>query len=469
MAQATTPVDGNPLVLTSAAPKSEETRVIRVSRFSKSITADGQVLDVLMKDAITAARRSAQGALKGEVPHPFDRLRIKELQIINEHHAACLHCKTSALVGLGFLTAEERTNREKRERGDLTAPKVSGSWKFTEVDKTLNPLCRHSFQDVLWDAGEDYWEVGDGSIEVVRQWSNNKIVGLYHIPATDIRVYNEDNHNYHFVVQTADGHQKRFATFGDGPAFEQRRNSIPNATNNATQGAPTYSEVIHIRRPSTLSKEYGFPDWISATAAIELIKANRQYRYDFYNNRGVPEFMLFITGQMLTTKEWEKIETALMSNIGQGNSFKSLAVNLPYADIKVEVHKLGVEAGADAESQLLSEGDPTSIVTAHGVPPLLAGILIPGKLGSTNELPNALRAFQALRVGSSQKIWMQRLGGTLGDPSLNGGLGLKAEDFTLRRIVDELDIDVMDTSARMRETEPEAAASGRDLRSGLRD
>jgi hypothetical protein len=54
------------------------------------------------------------------------------------------------------------------------------------------------------------------------------------------------------------------------------------------------------------------------------------------------------------------------------------------------------------------------IATAHGVPPLLANILLPGKIGAANEGPNALLLFQKRKLGQIQRTFSRILANTLG-------------------------------------------------------
>ncbi len=94
--------------------------------------------------------------------------------------------------------------------------------------------------------------------------------------------------------------------------------------------------------------------------------------------------------------------------------------------------------------------------------------MVPGKLGASNELPNALMAYQLLRVGPMQQIISQRLAVTLGDKS-KSGLDLEPTDFVLRKISDEINPQQMDTISRMRETLESAKAKGRDIDEGVKD
>jgi hypothetical protein len=118
------------------------------------------------------------------------------------------------------------------------------------------------------------------------------------------------------------------------------------------------------------------------------------------------------------------------------------------------------------------------IVSAHRVPPVLAGILVPGKLGANNELPNALAAFQALVMGPAQRNFSNVLAATLGNPEFNQGLGLTEKDFMgeegngFRTILEEMGsgmagLTEMDTMARMKEPIGEAVAGGRNLKAGV--
>ena len=102
-----------------------------------------------------------------------------------------------------------------------------------------------------------------------------------------------------------------------------------------------------------------------------------------------------------------------------------------------------------------------------------AQILIPGKVGASNEMSNAVVTFQGLVIGPKQLIFEDTLDCTLGDPSRNGGMALKRGDFTLKTVVDEMaealeKLNPMQTMGGMRQGLGEAAQEGRDLNAGLK-
>lgn len=443
--------------------------------------ADGFTSALFAKESLDYAS-SKQDIAIGEKPIPFDIEAAKGFELTNVFHSRCLKTKTNATVGLGFET--------------------------DRVAEVLDPLCMSSFQENLVDSGNDYWGAGTGYLEVVREnpeQENSRIVGLHPLPAQDVTVFLEnDFYDFHYVIKNcgdAAGNKGnvRFARFGD--AHNMIKRAAEQQSGFGIDNPARVSEVIAFRQPTTFSRWYGFPDWLSGTAVIEVSSMFLQYVFDFFLNRGVPEFMLFVTGAQLGPDDWKKIEDAVKDNIGMGNSHKSVAVNITNAEVNVQLEKLGVEAGLDKEWTNFSNSLDLKMVTSHGVPPLLAGIQTPGKLGANNEMANAMAAFQTLIIGPTQQLFGSTMASTLGDPNKNGGLGLKRTDFltkeekeqtndqtqvagaamsapnksrrrtrpTLITILDEINVGQMDTLGRMKDQAASPEGQQRDLNAGVQD
>lgn len=396
--------------------------------------------------------RSKQRTRLGKVEHPFNYDAARKLVNANTHHSACLRAKRTSTTGLGFQ--DEKTH------------------------EVLDDLCDDGtdFQEVLDDVGEDFMAVGQGYMEVVRE--DGQITGLHHCPASDVHVFVENQrHDRHYEIATEEaletgaGTSLRFARFGDLDDFLRRGRSQDSVSAEVAGGYfrvdedQTVSELIEFRQPSALSQLYGFPDWLAAVSAIELVSMLVQHEFDFFLNRGVPEFLIFVTGQHVEEDEWKAFVDSLKSHIGSGNSFKSGAFNWN-KELTVQVEKLGMEARDEGMFSEMMDTLSLMVVSAHRVPPVLAGIVIPGKLGATNEFPNALQAFQSLVVGPFQRSFERRLGRTLGGEK--GVPGLSRDSFKMKSITDELDLGALDTVSRMRQPLAEAQAEGRDVKAGLR-
>ena len=449
----------------------------------------GHLKKILKAQAEGLTVPTSQSLTLGVKELPINAAEVKALLNVNEHHSTCIDTKVASTVGLSFL--DSRLEVPKKSIQEIQKAVAAGQplaqqveemqtlRRQSKVEEILDPLCDQGFLDVLNDATEDFWNLGNGYIEVVRDKSN-QIVGLHYLPADQVRIYLEDlQYNYHYEIGgawtgTVEGFNpclRRFAKFGDKDNFLRRmRRKDKGVTPWFVDGQTpeTTSEVIHFRTPTSQNRWYGVPKWLAAVPSIELVECLNQYKFDFFNNRGVPEFMLFITGGKVDAKDWGVIVDAIKANIGKGNSHKSIAVNLANQDLKIELVKLAMDGGKQDDFGPVKESLALSIVTAHRVPPLLAGILIPGKLGASNELPNAIMAFQTLVIGPAQRLFVARLGKTLGNKELSG-LDLEYNDFQFRTITEEINIGNMDTTSRMRETIPEAEAKGRKIEDGLKD
>lgn len=436
------------------------------------------LLDVLLGKAdqtFLAEQASNQGTSLGRRAHPFDMFQVINFQNANEYHATCIETKAWSMVGLGY------DDEPIQEKLDPNQPPLDLSDKLrkarrtnSKVDIALDPICDETWQSTLYSPAEDYVQVGVGHLEVLREGGPlGPIRGIYHIPAHQCHVFLEnEKYDWHFEIVGEEGetNTRRFCRFGDKESFIKRAGSKQDGFEIPTTKPDEISEVIRFRQPSSRSRWYSYPKWLSAVAAIELSQCMKQDRYDYHLNRGVPEFLLWVLGAKLAKKDWDTIVNSLKNNIGMGKKFKSNAINLPNRDLTIQLDKLGFDRSVGEDFSTMGESLAQSVVTAHRVPPLLAGIQIPGKLGATNELPNALMAFQILVNEPSQRVFRQTLGQTLGNPALNGGeLKLTVEDFTFRALTDLIDFQKMDTVSRMRETVPEAAAKGRDLKAGLKD
>jgi len=398
------------------------------------------LLTYLEKTEEQDAGASSQKKTIGKKLHPFRMKAVRDFKTANVHHSACIETKVAATVGLGF--------------------------KNEKVEDELDELCRVTWNNVIEPVCEDYWSCGNGYLEVVRNTEGN-ISGLHHVPGHTVFIYFEDAYNkdFHYVVTSQDyahSNEKKFADFGDLEGFKAR-----NPHSSTIEELKRTSEIIRFPKPSTLSSFYGYPDWLSAVPLIELSQMITQYNFDFFLNRGVPEFLLWITGGTVDEDLWNEIKSSLNATIGLGNSRKTMAINLPFTDMEINVEKLGLDTLSEGSFSEMSDAIAAYIVTAHGVPPALANIQFPGKMGAANELPSGIAAFQAMRIARTQKHFKRILKGTLGRRS-GGVSGLSNKKFDFRKITEEINLGETDTLSRMRQSLPEAESQGRDLNAGLK-
>lgn len=413
---------------------------------------------------------SSQQTRTGRQPMPFDISAARDMIKANGYHSRCIDVKTSCAVGLGHAD-EDPADPKKSKPQDRTR-------------EALDPLCgTHGWQDLITSIADDFGSCAQGYIEVVREVeaaSDGPIAQLHRVPAPGVRVYieNERYDKHYRLTSVGEGiGEVIYAEFGERDALRERLRlgqgrleTVKKSLRKEFVDNPQkIHEIIPIRRANNMSRWYGYPEWLAATPSIELSQASEQHHVDFFRNRGVPEAIYKLIGP-LTDPEYEKIKETLKGTIGRGNQFKSALIHLQDIEAKFDVMKLGLEGKADGSIlESVSTTLGMMIASIHGVPPLLAGILIPGKLGASNEFPNALMSFQVTVINRWQEAFQQRLDATLGNKAKNGGLPLKRGDFRFRKATEAIDLALAATVGGMRQTLPEAKAQGRDLGAGLKD
>ena len=447
---------------------------------------EGSKLFTMLRKAANLKAESNQGNTIGELSPLIDKHAARELRDFNSTHAICIDAKVSSSVGMGH--------------------------RDQDIYDVLDPLCRHGWQDVLDSLGEDFAETGEAFLEVAFNNPANprEVTGLFHVESANVRVNleEEDSEHWHYIVHGQAGEQEvvmarwddlaelkaRFMIDDTGSAGDRgslEANQAQATVRVGIDGEVKNSELIHIRQPTNRSRHYGYPDYMSAVPSIELVQCMTQHEFDFYFNRGVPEFILFLLGRNVG-KSWEKIESLIKANQGPGNTHKTGGVHIPGnpEETKVQLEKLAMEDAANSGFTEKSGTLDMRIATAHGMPPQLANIALPGKIGGANEGPNAMLTFQKRKLGRIQRNFSRVFACSLaqdgitfatpsgGSESLEAGqfLGEGAERFEedgtpnyvekgngFCTILDGMTLGAMETLSTMREP---MAGSGRNPEDG---
>ena len=497
----------------AASPSAQVSRLFllndRIGLYGDEARIKALLPSILHKSSTSAI--DADSLQEGIKERPVEVHAIRRLKRYSEHHEASVNATVAAVVGLGHILDTEqgepdplspdKSHEAAQERlvkaitppstppgggqANVPAPKPRPSATqrlMSRADIILDPLCEHSWQQVLTACGQDLVEVANAYIEVTRKKRSHEIVGVRSRSAGDVRVYYDGDGMWHYVIQPCAessiyggmlGSEYHVARFDQTALIRSKlldigkRGVTLESYKRGSGSSGVYREIIDICDITNENRWYGMPRWLSALPMIDLKRAINHYYADFFHNHAVPDLLLVVSGAHgLNKEQWTSLEESLKQTKGLGNQHKSMALKFDNPEVKVEVHKLAMEMKSDSFAAA-SDAVNLSIVTAHGIPPLLAGIQTPGKLGANNELPNALQAFQALKIGRLQRIIQQRLGKTLG--SERAGLGLTLSDFEFYTILDEIDIGTAQTVAGMKQPLAEAKAQGRDLSAGLKD
>jgi capsid portal protein len=410
-------------------------------------------------------------------PQPISFSSVIKLKDISTHHNSCIQTKKYSTVGLGFYGDDEIVDNDKTveevaedvegAKANTTVAEIvsllSGNQRVnSKVDDLLDPFTYFGFSNELMDATEDFMDTGTGYLEVAKD-AEGTITGISHTPVADLWPAKMGNILF-YVYRNPNGSDKFFALFG------RKDELIAKYPDGSKPNPEDVSEIIPFIMPSNRVKFYGYADWLAAVVDIDLTAMAKQYKADFYSNRGVLDFLISVLGTSVDDKQWAEIKGIASGAQGAGKNYRNGAINLTAENASVQVDKLAMDMNTEEQFAKDVEVLSQNIVSAHRTPPLLANILIPGKLGATNEFINALIAYQLLTIGPYQQIIQSQLGRTLGNSDFNGGLDLDADSFRLRTLTSQINITGLDAVSRSRTEATDGDTNNdRDYEDGVKE
>lgn len=392
--------------------------------FKDEGTLCGQVMKAIRKEPAASRVQRVQDFDLLEQPFSFPGATL--FRQFNAHHGACLDILPTLTLGAGFHSG-------------------------FKIEDALDPLCGSgSFLDELVSAIDNRYELGQGYLEIVREDpsdSRSEIQGVHWLQAEKMFRLEapamEDGRRKMHLRGFAESPETAFASTLSAGSLS----TIPTSVGPIhapfgfakefirehdldAEHVSQMSEVIDFRVRCTRNTAYGIPRWLSATTGLELMQAGIQHEFDYFYNRGMPHWLLFLNGAKISNEVWLKMLAEMQQHVGEGNSFKGAMFNIEEEGLKPEMFQLG--SSETTKSRYVENSDEMAmhVVTAHGVPPKLASVVLPGRIGATNEMVMEIWAFQVTRLFHEQRHISKVLARTLGNPDCGGRqLGLSKEDF----------------------------------------
>jgi PBSX family phage portal protein len=322
-------------------------------------------------------KESAQSEplFEDEISRPFDLDRgdlivyYSTLTGRNSYHARCLRVKAECTIGLGVKILE---GDEKKILERLAVVNDQGQ----------------SFLEVLGRVAIDFETTGNGYLEVVRNRSG-QVAELYHCPATTITHRRRGSSEKPFVYRN-DTDKVEFAAFKEGDREE--------------------NALLHFANITQESRYYGLPDWRGAVPDIELDYYATLYSKNFFINSGVPDLAIVVEGGEFDPETEKKVQEFFQTNLkGIENAHKTLYLPINDQDITVKFEKLEPSRQWVYPNEKLRNNCRDNIVSAHGVPPRLVGIVAAGQLGGGGEIHGQLKIFKEVTIEPRQSLFELKL------------------------------------------------------------
>lgn len=349
----------------------------------KAFGGAGQVFSVSFENEdhpFYKASAQRDTANSDEVPHPHSEkfgdmiLHWNDLRAANSYHARCIRSKVACTVGLGLEMLE----------GDQK--------KLLERMSLVNDY-GESFLEVMQRVGLDFEATGNGYMEVVTDGKGDP-AEFYYMPSTrtTARKLQRGLPRTWYYLQDS-GERTSFEIYNPKTAKARR------------------SYVLHFAQPSTGSRYYGTPDWEGCTPDIELAHYAKLYNRQFFINSGVPDVAIIVENGRLDKKTEQVVADFFRANFqGVMNSHRALYLPVEGEDANVRIEPVGGSMkDRDMSFKELSDKTRDGILSAHGVPPRLAGVVASGQLGGGGEVGGQFKLYKELVIDPRQEIFETKL------------------------------------------------------------
>ena len=309
----------------------------------------------------------------------------------NTWHRRCCVLKALMVAGLGWRV--ERDGVEvydaRTGEGEVEDPVVRVLLRPSPDDPTL------AFEEFAYRVMLDYWAVGNGYFEVVRDRAG-RVAELYHVPARTMR-RGSDRESYWQVKATR---QRRFPAFGRTDYAAAAVSQADYATA-AALTAP--SEIVHLYEYDPLGDDYGMPGWVGSLASMGLDRTVLEFNTRLFQNSMMAHMAIVVEGGRLSKEGRDAIKRFVRDRAqGVENAGRVLLIEDENDRVKVRFEKMNLEI-KDLMLKDVQNHFRDTVIAAHGVPPRMLGVATPGQLGATGEVEGQLRTYRETVVRPTQR------------------------------------------------------------------
>ena len=243
----------------------------------------------------------------------------------------------------------------------------------------LEKLCSTGAADLFTSLLLDQETYGNAYLQLVRS-NDKRLVELRRLPAIT-------------MARTPTGYQQRYY----GENNKQRQVTFKR------------EEIVHLRPACPAGGYYALPTWIAASGMLELVHAATKFNASYFANSAIPEYIITTTG---TSRPPDAMIADLKDFFernyqGPLNSHRVMHMHLqdPNSDIRFEK----ITDNKDGEFLKLLDAARERVVTAHGVPPRMLGIVSAGQLGGGGEVAQQLFVFEHLTLRPKRRRLLDQL------------------------------------------------------------
>lgn len=197
------------------------------------------------------------------------------------------------------------------------------------------------------------------------------------------------------------------------------------------------TQLIYVNEYRAGVDYYTYPDYIAAVDWIELDREIANFHLSSVHNGFTPSMIISFKGGIPTEEEMKKLKKKMQKEYaGSDNGSAVFLTFSENGDTAPEFIPVNLNASDDRFLQL-EEQIQQNIIIAHGASPIVAGVSISGKLGSSDEVIENEEMFQRNVIDSKQKLLERSYNKIVGINGISAKLELVGiKSFDIEEVVD---------------------------------
>lgn len=266
----------------------------------------------------------------------------------------------------------------------------------------LNISGSEDYNDIVFKMGWDLFLYGGFSLAVTWSKDKTKIVRGKFMPFDKIRVAKEDEENAPMMKKIAKGKSFYFYS-GDWKQTKKEKYEpiLMQSFNGAYDGEAT--ELIYYTEYRAGVDYYTHPSYISTIDWIELDREIANFHLNSVHNGFTPSMIISFKNGIPNDEERKKTKKNLQKQYGGTDNASSVFVTFSDGtDNAPEFIPINLNASDERFIQL-EEQIQANIIVGHGASPIVAGVAVAGKMGSSDEVIESEQVFQRNVIDKRQK------------------------------------------------------------------
>lgn len=325
---------------------------------------------------------------RGLIKPPFDPRRLEELVQTNNTLPSCVDAMVTNVDGTGWEI--ERLDGEKMSDSDQKRVKPA-----IEFFNQCAPML--SFRTLRMQMRREMEATGCGYIEIIRNVVG-EVVFAGPLEAKMMRIGRLDGDPVPVeVTMTRGGKEVKFTQYKRERRFAQKVGEhlmwfkefgasrdlnkytglwAPAGTTLPADQRAT--EVLFFTLDPDISTPYGVPRWINQTPSVIGSRKAEEHNLEFFENGGIPPYLVVVEGGKLAEKTVEAVRTALNQKGAHARvqvieAFSTSGSLDGTTNVRVKVERFGAERTNDAMFQMYDKDCENRIRRSFRLPEILIG------------------------------------------------------------------------------------------------